>query len=79
VIICGTVTNFCCSTTARQAYERGFQVIFGSDINFAEDPMLQEIELKVLRKGFARVLSSVEIKQILRDSLNRKFNILEKE
>lgn len=29
VIICGTLTNFCCGTTARQAYERGFKVIFG--------------------------------------------------
>jgi nicotinamidase-related amidase len=26
VIICGTLTNFCCGTTARQAYERGFKV-----------------------------------------------------
>jgi nicotinamidase-related amidase len=32
VIICGTLTNFCCGTTARQAYERGFKVVFGSDV-----------------------------------------------
>jgi nicotinamidase-related amidase len=27
---CGTLTNYCCSTTARQGYERGFKVIVGS-------------------------------------------------
>src|SRR4030042_3743616 len=32
VIICGTLTNFCCSTTARQAYERGLKVVFGSEV-----------------------------------------------
>ena len=57
VIICGTLTNFCCGTTARQAYERGFKVIFGSDVTSTDDPRLQEPELKVLRKGFARVMS----------------------
>jgi nicotinamidase-related amidase len=61
VIICGTQTNFCCGTTARQAYERGFKVVFGSDVTATDDPAMQEPELKVLRKGFARVLSSAEI------------------
>ncbi|HTY01223.1 MAG TPA: isochorismatase family cysteine hydrolase [Bacteroidota bacterium] len=61
VIICGTLTNFCCGMTARQAYERGFKVIFGSDVTATDDPDLQEPELKVLRKGFARVMSLEEI------------------
>jgi nicotinamidase-related amidase len=56
VIICGLLTNFCCGTTARQAYERGFKVVFGSDLTATDDPAMQEPELKVLRKGFARVL-----------------------
>jgi nicotinamidase-related amidase len=56
VIICGTLTNFCCGMTARQAYERGFKVVFGSDVTSTDDPELQEPELKVLRKGFARVM-----------------------
>ena len=53
--------NFCCGMTARQAYERGFKVVFGSDITSTDDPQLQEPELKVLRKGFAKVLSLAEI------------------
>lgn len=61
VIISGTMTNFCCGTTARQAYERGYKVIFGSDINATDLPETHEAELKVLRKGFARVMSSAEI------------------
>lgn len=61
VIICGTLTNFCCSTTARQAYERGYKVVFGSDINSADDINLHEMELKVLRKGFAKVITLNEI------------------
>lgn len=65
VIISGTLTNFCCGTTARQAYERGFKVVFGSDVTATDDPSLQEAELKVLRKGFARVLTADEIMQAL--------------
>ena len=61
VIICGTLTNYCCGTTARQAYERGFKVVFGSDITATDDPEMQEPELKVLRKGFAKVLTAEEI------------------
>lgn len=65
VIICGAMTNFCCGTTARQAYERGFQVVFGSDVNATDDAQLHEAELKTLRKGFARVLSGREIVEAL--------------
>ena len=61
VIICGTLTNYCCTTTARQAYERGFFVIFGADVTSTDDPELQEPELRVLRKGFAKVLTCDEI------------------
>jgi nicotinamidase-related amidase len=61
VIVCGTLTNFCCGTTARQAYERGFKVIVGSDVTATDDLELHEAELKTLRKGFAMVLTSDQI------------------
>ncbi|MGB7054716.1 MAG: isochorismatase family cysteine hydrolase [bacterium] len=61
VIICGTLTNCCCGTTARQAYERSFKVIFGSDVTSTDDPEMQEPELKVLRKGYAKVMTMEEI------------------
>jgi nicotinamidase-related amidase len=61
ILICGTLTNYCCGTTARQGYERGFKVVVGSDVCATDDPAMQEPELKVLRKGFAKVLTAAEI------------------
>ncbi len=66
VIICGTLTNYCCGMTARQAYERSFKVVFGSDVTSTDDPDMQEAELKVLRKGFAKVLTADEIIEMLK-------------
>jgi len=60
VIISGRLTNYCCSTTARQAYERGFKVVFGSDVTAAHFPTFHDMELRVLRRGFAKVMSLKE-------------------
>jgi len=60
VVICGTLTNFCCGTTARQAYERGFKAVMGS-VTASDDAQLHKAELKTLRKGFAMVLTSTQI------------------
>lgn len=65
VIICGTITNCCCGLTARQAYERSFKVVFGSDITATDDPDLQEPELKMIRKNFGLVLTADEIIRML--------------
>jgi nicotinamidase-related amidase len=51
IIICGTSTNFCCGATARQGYERGFNVVVASDLTATDDNQLHEAELKALRKG----------------------------
>ena len=66
VIICGTLTNYCCGATARQAYERSFKVLFGSDVTSTDDSEMQEPELKVLRKGYAKILNAEEIINALR-------------
>ena len=68
VIICGTLTNVCCGMTARQAYERSFKVVFGSDVTSTDDPDLQEPELKVVRKDFGIVMTSAKIIRALRRS-----------
>jgi len=65
VIICGTMTNYCCGTTARDAHARGYKVVFGLDINSTDDPAIQEAELKTLRRGFALVLTKDEIIEAL--------------
>lgn len=61
IVISGTLSNFCCGMTARQGYERGFHVVFGSDVTATDDPDLHEAELRVLRKGFARVMTAQAI------------------
>ncbi|MEO3869039.1 isochorismatase family cysteine hydrolase [Nonomuraea sp. B12E4] len=66
VIVTGTLTNYCCGTTARQAYERGYQVVFGADVTATDDESRQEPELAVLRKGFALVLPAEEIIALLK-------------
>lgn len=66
VIVTGTLTNFCCGTTARQAYERGYYVVFGADLTGTDDPAQQGPELATLRKGFALVLTADEIETALR-------------
>jgi hypothetical protein len=40
--------------------------VFGSDVTATDDPDMQEPELKVLRKGFARVLRADEIIEMLK-------------
>ena len=38
IIICGTVTNICCESTARDAFFRDYKVVFGMDICSAHTP-----------------------------------------
>ena len=45
VIICGTVTNICCESTARDAYFRDFKVVFGTDVCSANTPESQAATL----------------------------------
>ncbi len=66
VIICGTMTNYCCGTTAREAHAHGYKVVFGSDVNSTDDLGIQNAELRTLRRGFALVLSKEEIEEALR-------------
>jgi len=54
IIISGTLTNFCCGE------------IFGSDVTATDDPIMHENELRVLRKGFARVMRASDIVAALR-------------
>jgi nicotinamidase-related amidase len=61
VVVTGTMTNFCCGATAREAFWRGFDVVFASDCNSTDDPRLHEAELATLRRGFARIMSAQEI------------------
>ena len=45
VIICGTMTNICCESTARDAYFRDFKVVFGTDVCSARTQASQDATL----------------------------------
>ena len=64
VIICGTVTNVCCESTARDAYFRDYKVVFGSDLCAAITPEGHKATLQNMRP-FGRVLDCEAIIQAL--------------
>lgn len=61
LVITGTMTNYCCGATAREAFWRGFDVVFASDCNSTDSEELHEAELATLRRGFARIMTGAEI------------------
>lgn len=61
VIICGTVTNICCESTARDAFERDYKVVFGSDITSAWTNEFQTLTLKNIEYAFGRVMTCDKI------------------
>ena len=61
VVIYGSLTNYCWYKTARQAYEKSLNIVFGSDVTSAHFIDLHDAELKILRRGFAKILSVDEI------------------
>ena len=61
VIICGTVTNVCCESTARDAYFRDFKVVFGDDVCAAFTPEAHKATLDNIGNFFGRVMDSEAI------------------
>ena len=61
IVIAGTMSNYCCGATAREAFWHGYGVVFGSDVTSSDDPELHEAEIKTLRRGYARIMASDEI------------------
>ncbi len=58
VIICGTVTNVCCESSARDAMMRNFKVIFVSDGNSAQTDEEHNATLISMYLTFADVMST---------------------
>ncbi|RSH77447.1 uncharacterized protein EHS24_003419 [Apiotrichum porosum] len=65
VVVCGVLTNFCCETTARSAFNRGFETWVASDACGAESQTLHSNSLRALAAGFGEVLSTKEVLQRL--------------
>ena len=67
LLLAGTLTNYCVGTTARQAYERGLLAVVASDACATDSARAHLEELRVLRRGFARVAT---VDHILRELAN---------
>jgi ureidoacrylate peracid hydrolase len=65
VIISGTVTNVCCESTARDAMQLGYRVLFASDGTAAATDAVHNASLVSLLASFADVLTTEEIIQAL--------------
>ena len=66
VIVCGTLTNFCCEATARGAFSLHYNVVFGSDVTATQSALAHEATLRTMRYGYARVLDHQTILRVLR-------------
>jgi nicotinamidase-related amidase len=65
LIIGGVMTNLCCETTARDAFNRDFNVFFLGDGTATANEELHTSALKNISYGFGRVLAVAEAVQIL--------------
>lgn len=65
VIITGTLTNYCCEATARSAFDRGYHVVFASDLTATDSPSGHLATLRTMRRGYARVMRGADIEQAL--------------
>lgn len=66
LIVGGVMTNLCCETTARDAFNRDFNVFFLGDGTATTNRELHYSSLKNISYGFGRVLSVSEAVEILR-------------
>lgn len=58
LIIIGTVTNVCCESTARSAFNRDYKVIFIDDANGGFDETSQMATLNIIKKVYGVVMST---------------------
>lgn len=64
-IITGTLTNYCCEATARSAFDRGYHVVFASDLTATDSPSGHLSTLRTMRRGYARVMRGGDIERAL--------------
>ncbi|MBI5001463.1 MAG: cysteine hydrolase [Euryarchaeota archaeon] len=60
VFVCGVMTDLCCETTAREAFQRGFRVHVIADGTATINERLQVSALATLAHGFAFIVTADE-------------------
>ncbi|OGL42987.1 MAG: hypothetical protein A2161_04710 [Candidatus Schekmanbacteria bacterium RBG_13_48_7] len=58
IIVSGVMTNLCCETTAREAFQSGYQVFFLADATNTVNEDLHICTLKNLAFGFAHIVDT---------------------
>lgn len=66
IVVCGTLTNFCCESTARSGYALNYHVVFGSDVNATDNAQAHDATIRTMRRGYARVMDHRTIIDLLR-------------
>ncbi|KAH3745688.1 isochorismatase hydrolase family protein [Pelomyxa schiedti] len=66
LIIAGVLTNCCCETTARDAFNRGYRVVFVPDATATSSKDLHLSTLKTLAYGFTYMVPTAELLSALR-------------
>lgn len=61
VIICGLMTNCCCETAARDAFMRGYNVVFVNDATATLNADLHLSAIKNISFGFGSVIDTKDI------------------
>jgi nicotinamidase-related amidase len=68
VVICGVMTDLCCETTAREAFQHGYTVYFVGDATATSEPMLHFSALATLAHGFAYIVTVDEVIELLEEN-----------
>ncbi|WP_078430522.1 cysteine hydrolase family protein [Alkalihalobacterium alkalinitrilicum] len=79
LIIAGTLTNFCCESTARTGYFLNYHIVFGEDINATDSAIAHDATLRTMRRGFGRVLNAEDIIETLKEGDKKYKDAVEKE
>jgi len=67
LVITGVMTNLCCETTAREAFQRDFMVFFIADGNCTANDEMHISSLKNLAFGFAHVLTAEDMLKLIKN------------
>jgi isochorismate hydrolase len=65
VVITGVMTHLCCETTAREAFQRGYEVYFAIDGTGTYDEQIHTATLFNLAHGFAVPVTTQELLKVL--------------
>ncbi len=65
IVICGVMTDLCCETTAREAFQEGYDVLFAADGTATGSDLLHIGTLATLAHGFAYIIDTDNIITLL--------------